>query len=59
MPKQHFVARGVILNHTAYYGLWIYDKCETEYWLENNMVRNYDIESRKNLACFQTYETDV
>ena len=43
----------------AYYGLWIYDKCETEYWLENNMVRNDDIESQKNLACFQTYGTNV
>ena len=30
-----------------------------EYWLENNWVRNDDIESQKNLACFQTYWADV
>ena len=26
-----------------------------EYWLENNRVRDDDVKSRKNLACFQTY----
>ena len=30
-----------------------------EYWLENNKVRNDDIEPQENLLCFQTYETDV
>ena len=35
------------------------DFCEIENWLENSKVRNADIESRKNLACFQTYGTDV
>ena len=32
---------------------------EIEYWLGNTKVRNDDIESRKHLACFQTYGTDV
>ena len=31
------------------------DQCEIEYWLENSKVRNDDFESRKNLACFETY----
>ena len=35
------------------------DKHETEYWEENNSVGNNDIESQKNLACFQIYRTDV
>ena len=35
------------------------DQRETEYWLENNKVRNDEIESRKNLACIQTHGTDV
>ena len=26
---------------------------------KNNSVRNNDIESQKNLACFETYTTDV
>ena len=39
------------------YGVWL--AYEIEYWLENNRVRNHDIESRKNLACFRTYGTDV
>ena len=32
------------------------DQREIEYWLENNKVRNDDIESRKNLACFKHME---
>ena len=36
-----------------------YDSREIEYWLGNNKVRNDDIESQKNLPCFQTYEIDV
>ena len=32
---------------------------EIEYSQENNSDRNNDIESRKNLACFQTYRNDV
>ena len=32
---------------------------EKEYWLGNYRVRNDDNELRKNLACFQTYGTDV
>ena len=35
------------------------DQREIKYWLENNKVRNDDLESGKNLACFQTYGTDV
>ena len=36
-----------------------YEWCEIEYWWENDRVINNDIESRKNLACFQTYRTAV
>ena len=32
------------------------DQREIEYWLENNKVRNDEIESRKNLACFKYME---
>ena len=35
------------------------DQREIEYWLENNKVRNYDIELQKDLAYFQIYGTDV
>ena len=35
------------------------DQREIEYWSENNRVKNNGIESQKNLACFQTYRTDV
>ena len=35
------------------------DQHEIEYRLENNKVINDDTESRKNLAYFQTYGTDV
>ena len=35
------------------------DQCEIEYWIEIKKAINDDIESRKNLACFQTYGTDV
>ena len=35
------------------------DQREIKYWLENDRVRNDDIESQKNLACFRTYGTDV
>ena len=49
------------------YGMRLYIAChimacywhEKEYWLGNNRVRNDDNELRKNLACFQTYGTDV
>ena len=47
----------VILNHAPYYGKWL-----AWNWIlfkENNKVRNDDIKSQKNLACFQTYGTDV
>ena len=33
--------------------------CEIEYWWENKRVRNNDTESRKNLACFQTYRFEL
>ena len=35
------------------------DQREITYWLENNRFINDDIESQKNLACFQTNGTDV
>ena len=35
------------------------DQREIKYWSEDAKVRNDDIESQKNLACFQIYGTDV
>ena len=35
------------------------DQREIKYCLETDRVRNDDIESKKNLACFRTYGTDV
>ena len=35
------------------------DQHEIEYLSENDKVRNDDIELGKNLACIQTYGTDV
>ena len=35
------------------------DERKIKYWSENDRVRNDDIESKKNLACFRTYGTDV
>ena len=35
------------------------DEYEIKHWQENSWVRNDDIESPKNVACLQTYRTDV
>ena len=51
--------RPVIKENTQRVVVMTCGQCEIEYWLKNSKVRNDGTELQKNLACFQTYGTDV
>ena len=58
MPDNVLLLWHAILNCMPwYYGVWL-----AWNWIlvkKNNRVKNNDIKFQKNLACFQTYRTDV